>query len=210
MQGEVVLFNWIEQLREQSNLWDVPKVKHEGPAEADEVDGDIQEASGGQVAAPLDAEAAALAQFAQRIVHGEPFMEKRSTFQAHVAPVSCPDEVEMVMACLLQHNKIRAATHNIMAYRIIDEDKDTVIKDYDDDGEAAAGGRLLHLLHVSGAANVVVVVSRWFGGVLMGPQRFTVINNVARQLLEQCGYIGRGGAESAADKGRRGAGRAKK
>lgn len=39
--------------------------------------------------------------------------------------------------------------------------------------------------------DVVVVVSRWFGGVLMGPQRFTVINNTARMLLEECGLDNR-------------------
>ena len=36
--------------------------------------------------------------------------------------------------------------------------------------------------------NVVVVVSRWFGGTLLGPTRFTLINNAARILLEDCGY----------------------
>jgi len=34
-------------------------------------------------------------------------------------------------------------------------------KDSDDDGESAAGGRLLHLLQVAGAEDVVVIVSRW-------------------------------------------------
>ncbi len=66
-------------------------------------------------------------------------------------------------------------------------------QDYDDDGETAAGGRLLHLLQAADVRNVVVVVSRWFGGVLMGPQRFTAINNCARALLEQMGLVGGGG-----------------
>lgn len=35
------------------------------------------------------------------------------------------------------------------------------MQDCDDDGESAAGGRLLHLLQVADAKNVVVVVSRW-------------------------------------------------
>lgn len=39
--------------------------------------------------------------------------------------------------------------------------------------------------------DVVVVVSRWFGGTLLGPSRFTVINNTARVMLEQCGYDNR-------------------
>lgn len=34
----------------------------------------------------------------------------------------------------------------------------------------------------------VVVVSRWFGGVLLGPERFRHINNAGRQILVQCGY----------------------
>ena len=63
------------------------------------------------------------------------------------------------------------------------------MQDYDDDGESAAGGRLLKLLALVGAENVVVVVSRWYGGVLLGPARFTHINNAARQLLDNCGYV---------------------
>ena len=63
------------------------------------------------------------------------------------------------------------------------------MQDFDDDGESAAGGRLLHLLQIVGAQDVVVVVSRWYGGILLGPARFTHINNAARKLLDQCGYI---------------------
>jgi hypothetical protein len=35
----------------------------------------------------------------------------------------------------------------------------------------------------------VVVVSRWFGGVLLGPDRFKHINNAARSTLAAYGYI---------------------
>ena len=63
------------------------------------------------------------------------------------------------------------------------------LQDYDDDGESAAGGRLLKLLTLVGAEDVVVVVSRWYGGVLLGPARFTHINNAARQLLDEFGYV---------------------
>lgn len=72
------------------------------------------------------------------------------------------------------------------------------LQDYDDDGETAAGSRLLKLLTIVGAENVVVVVSRWFGGVLLGPARFTHINNAARTLLDECGYIRKVDGKSAA------------
>lgn len=51
----------------------------------------------------------------------------------------------------------------------------------------------MHLLQIVQARNVVVVVSRWYGGILLGPARFTHINNAARHLLEQCGCIAKEG-----------------
>lgn len=36
---------------------------------------------------------------------------------------------------------------------------------------------------------MLVVVSRWFGGIHLGPNRFQHINNAARQVLEQAGLI---------------------
>ena len=37
--------------------------------------------------------------------------------------------------------------------------------------------------------NVIVVVSRWFGGIQLGPARFKWINNAARRVLEQEGFV---------------------
>ena len=36
--------------------------------------------------------------------------------------------------------------------------------------------------------NVIVVVSRWYGGIHLGPDRFKHINNCTRQILEENGY----------------------
>ena len=122
------------------------------------------------------------------IFHGDVFVEKKSKFQAHVAWVHDVDDVKRIMDRLLtKSNKIQHATHNIMAYRITagdDGQGGVVYQDFDDDGEAAAGKRLLHLLQVMDARNVLVVVSRWFGGILLGPSRFQCINNTARVALE--------------------------
>ncbi|XP_057872362.1 uncharacterized protein LOC131078626 isoform X6 [Cryptomeria japonica] len=140
------------------------------------------------------------------IVHGVSFTEKRSTFQAHLSPVTGTDQVEMVIGTLLQNRKIAAATHNIMAYRIAIPEKGTILQDYDDDGETAAGSRLLHLLQIVDATNVVVVVSRWFGGILLGPDRFKHINNAARSLLLSCGYIKSAGSSNSTSQQKHGRG----
>jgi putative IMPACT (imprinted ancient) family translation regulator len=36
---------------------------------------------------------------------------------------------------------------------------------------------------------VAVIVTRWFGGILLGPDRFKYICNSARLLLEDNGFI---------------------
>jgi putative IMPACT (imprinted ancient) family translation regulator len=64
-----------------------------------------------------------------------------------------------------------------------------LVSDFDDDGETAAGSRLLKLLELCHCENVVVVVTRWFGGIQLGPDRFKHINNVARALLDKHGFI---------------------
>jgi hypothetical protein len=43
--------------------------------------------------------------------------------------------------------------------------------DCDDDGETAAGGRLGEILRIMGVSGVAVIVSRWFGGTLLGAHR---------------------------------------
>lgn len=122
------------------------------------------------------------------IIHGPNVVEQRSTFQAHLAQVSSMEEVEYVRYTLLLDKKVAAATHNIMAYRFTDAATGIVHHDCDDDGECAAGGRLAEMVRLMGASNVVVVVSRWFGGVLMGPSRFKYICNTARDLMEEHGF----------------------
>lgn len=74
-----------------------------------------------------------------------------------------------VLAKLKQNKKILNATHNMYAYRI-EKKTDrgtTVLQDCDDDGEAHAGGRMLHLLQILDQKNTLVVVSRWYVKVLL-------------------------------------------
>ena len=46
------------------------------------------------------------------------------------------------------NRKIAMATHNIMAYRIFDENRKVLIHDCDNDGEMTAGSQLLRMLEV--------------------------------------------------------------
>ncbi|MCJ1286027.1 eIF2 kinase Gcn2p negative regulator [Xylographa opegraphella] len=123
-----------------------------------------------------------------------PKIEKKSVFIARACTVASPAEASAYVSQLLATDKkLAKATHNITAYRIHFSpksplDKELVYQDCDDDGETAAGGRLLHLLQVMDLWNVLVMVSRWYGGVKLGPDRFRIISAVAREALVEGGF----------------------
>lgn len=91
------------------------------------------------------------------------YEEKRSRF---IAAASFADSEETALAFL---NKIRAANrtarHNVYAYVL----QNGRVR-YSDDGEPAktAGTPVLECIHHAGISDVVVVVTRYFGGILLG------------------------------------------
>lgn len=182
--GENILYDWIEIAR---------NALHESATEGESA-GASEEEETAQVVEPLEqltVESPAL-DFSGglNIFHGQILEDRRSVFQAHLAEVHSVREVEQVLDELKTNKKIAEATHNIWAYRIsLTEPRSVLCKDSEDDGETNAGNRLLHLLDILNVTNVVVVVTRWYGGIHLGPDRFKHINHVARDLLEQHGYI---------------------
>ncbi|KAF2646721.1 UPF0029-domain-containing protein [Massarina eburnea CBS 473.64] len=112
-----------------------------------------------------------------------PITEKKSIFLARAAPVTSPAQAKAYVTHLLSTDKKAArATHNMTAWRIKGP-IDTSYQDCDDDGETAAGGRMLHLMQLMDVWDVMVVVTRWYGGVQLGPDRFRIINSAAREVL---------------------------
>lgn len=92
------------------------------------------------------------------------FIEKKSEFIGYIAPVKTNDEaVAFINEIKAMHRKAR---HNVYAY-ILREDN---ISRYSDDGEpqGTAGVPVLEVLQKRGLTDVCVVVTRYFGGILLG------------------------------------------
>lgn len=66
-----------------------------------------------------------------------------------------------------------------------------VDQDYGDDGEDGAGVRLAGLLASMKVVGVLVVVSRWFGGVKLGSERWRCISGVGREAIVKGSEEGR-------------------
>ncbi|KAI0234062.1 Protein IMPACT [Lamellibrachia satsuma] len=128
------------------------------------------------------------------IYHGEYLHDRKSKFQGHIAAVTSEAEVAKVMEKILEDRRCAAATHNIQAYRILQKPADethtaTYLTNYVDDGEKGGSIQMLRLLENMDATNVIVIVTRWYGGIHLGPDRFRHINNISRKLLEEHGYL---------------------
>ena len=89
--------------------------------------------------------------------------EKRSRFLGHVRPVSTEDEARAFIAEMKK--KYYDARHNCWCYLIKDGPER-----YSDDGEpqGTAGIPMLEVFRREGVTDAVCVVTRYFGGVLLG------------------------------------------
>lgn len=80
-------------------------------------------------------------------VQSDPIVDRGSTFIAYVREVHSVEEAQENVDLLITDKKIAKSAHNMSAWRIKKENG-VQYQDCDDDGETAAGGRLLHLLTV--------------------------------------------------------------
>ena len=92
------------------------------------------------------------------------FIEKRSEFIGFISPITTNDEaVDFINSIKAKHRK---AKHNVYAYILRNDN----ISRYSDDGEpqGTAGMPVLEVLKKRGLTDVCVVVTRYFGGILLG------------------------------------------
>lgn len=95
--------------------------------------------------------------------HESVFKEKGSEFIAQVYPIQNTEDVIEFLDTV--RKKYYDATHNCFAYKYLNE-----TQKYSDDGEPSgtAGIRILNAIEHFNLTNVLVVVTRYFGGTKLG------------------------------------------
>lgn len=93
-------------------------------------------------------------------------VEKKSKFIANLFYVKSVNEAEVIIKSIKK--QYYDAKHNCFAY-IISENR-TLTKRFSDDGEPSgtAGAPMLEILEKQNLYNVVIIVTRYFGGILLG------------------------------------------
>lgn len=92
------------------------------------------------------------------------FVEKRSRFIGHILPVTREEQaLDFIESIRKQHWD---ASHNVYAYLL----REGNLQRYSDDGEpkGTAGIPVLDVLQKEGLTDCAVVVTRYFGGILLG------------------------------------------
>lgn len=121
--------------------------------------------------------------------------EKKSKFIANIMYIDKVEEAEAKLEEI--RKKYYDARHNCYAYRVIDSNK-SIIDRSSDDGEPSgtAGSPMLNILKKEELCNVLVVVTRYFGGILLGTgglvraysQATQDVIHKSRIILKQEGY----------------------
>ena len=91
---------------------------------------------------------------------------KKSKFICNLIRVENQKEAEECIKKIKK--KYYDARHNCVAYRVIENEQ--IVEKSSDDGEPSgtAGGPMLNILQKNNLCNIVVIVTRYFGGILLG------------------------------------------
>ena len=92
--------------------------------------------------------------------------EKKSKFIANLFYIENKEEAETIIKATKR--KYHDARHNCVAYRVCEGDN--LIEKSSDDGEPSgtAGAPMLEIIRGNNLCNVLVIVTRYFGGILLG------------------------------------------
>ena len=107
------------------------------------------------------------------------FTEKKSRFIGQIAPADDEDSAKRFVEDIRRQQK--GARHNVYAW--IAGDQNQFMRSSDDGEPAGTGGRpVLESIKQAGLHNVVLVVTRYFGGILLGAGGLTRAYARAAQL----------------------------
>lgn len=111
--------------------------------------------------------------------------DRGSRYAVSGGPVADRVEADAFIRELTTIKKFAKATHNSWAVLLEADGQPAPLKN--DDGEVGAGAVILRMLEREGLTNHIVVVTRWYGGVKLGGDRFRHVTAAVRAYLAERG-----------------------
>ena len=111
-------------------------------------------------------------------------IEKKSRFIANAYHVDSREEAENKINELKK--KYFDAKHNCFAFSIIDENDNLLEKSSDDvEPSVTAGAPILNVIRKNNLHNILIVVTRYFGGILLGTGGLTRVYSSSTEMCIQ-------------------------
>lgn len=110
-------------------------------------------------------------------------VEKKSKFIANIFYIESKEEAEEIIKNT--NKKYHDARHNCYAYRVFNNEE--VVEKSSDDGEPSgtAGAPMLTIISKNNLINILVIVTRYFGGILLGTGGLVkAYSDVTKKALE--------------------------
>ena len=109
---------------------------------------------------------------------------RASTFIAHAAVISSQARrAELLKSLMEEKPELETATHNAWAARTSYGNSPLVQEASFDDGESGCGQFLLQIMREADIKNTMVVLTRWYGGVMLGPDRWRLMRECVSDAL---------------------------
>lgn len=125
-------------------------------------------------------------QMGPKFFYSDTITEKGSTFRATIADAKSVSDVRKAYIKLFCDPAFAGATHNVAVYRIADPNNpDAISSSFYSDGEHGAGRHVNYLLQRRNMSNIVVFISRLYGGVHLGYKRFQIMEKVLDAAIEK-------------------------
>ncbi|KAI1498949.1 hypothetical protein F5X99DRAFT_299152 [Biscogniauxia marginata] len=120
----------------------------------------------------------------------QPVTLKQSTFIVRATSLTETSQRQSVLHTLFSTiPSLKTASHNAWAYRVrvpTNLFNATTIKEESfDDGETGCGDFLLKNMRETNAVNTLVVMTRWYGGIMLGPDRWRIMRNCLKDALAE-------------------------
>ncbi|KAI1175209.1 hypothetical protein F4777DRAFT_340082 [Nemania sp. FL0916] len=120
----------------------------------------------------------------------QPITSKESTFIVRATELVTPSQRHPALQSLFTATpSLQSATHNAWAFRVKAPtnlfNATTVKEESFDDGESGCGAFLLKAMREMNVIDTLVVMTRWYGGVMLGPDRWRIMRNCLSDALSE-------------------------
>lgn len=111
-------------------------------------------------------------------------IDRKSKYTVVYNYIESKDDLDDFIKIIKNDNYFKKATHNSYAYRILQENW-SILEWKNDDWETWAWLCILREIQRADFVNVVVVVTRFFGWVMLQSDRFKHVINATKEILNE-------------------------